>query len=131
MDRFRFAFDDRFKGFLRLGGIHPHNSEVVVSDEELRVRFGPMRARTPLTNVEGTSISRGYRWWKAIGPRASMADWGATFGTNTDAGVCIRFKRPVPILFGNLRRHPGLTVTVEDPEGLRAAIEERLSHLED
>ncbi|MDX1619712.1 MAG: hypothetical protein R3320_01890 [Nitriliruptorales bacterium] len=125
MDRFQFAFDARFRGFLRLAGIHPNNSEVVVGDGEFRARFGPMSARTPISNITETSITGDYRWWKAIGIRASLKDGGATFGSNTDRGVCVRFDDPVPILFGSLRPHPGLTVTVDDPEGLVAAIESR------
>lgn len=72
-------------------------------------------------------ISREYRWFRAIGPRGSSADRGATFGTNAEAGACVRFHAPVPALFGERVPHPALTVTVEDPEALAAAIRGRLA----
>ncbi|WP_060711281.1 hypothetical protein [Pseudonocardia sp. HH130629-09] len=61
---------------------------------------------------------------KALGARLSLADRGVTFGSATERGVCIRFHRPVPALdpFGTLR-HPGITVTIADPERLVAAVE--------
>lgn len=130
MQRFGFAFDDRFRGFLRVVGVHEQNSDVVVGDGQFRARLGPMRMRTTLENISDTTVTRGYHWWKAIGPRVSVKDWGATFGTNTDAGLCVRFHDPVPILLGRARPHPGLTVTVADPDGLAAAILEERDRLD-
>jgi hypothetical protein len=49
----------------------------------------------------------------------SLADRGLTFASNGRSGVCPRFKQPVrgvdPL---GIVRHPGLTVTVDDAEGL-------------
>lgn len=122
MDRYPFAFEDRFRPLLKLLGIRPDNSGIVVTDEELFVRFGLFSLRTPRSNVVGTERSGGYRWFKAIGPRASLADGGLTFGTNTDAGLCVRFSEPVPALFGRFRPHPAMTVTPADVDGLEAAL---------
>jgi hypothetical protein len=46
-----------------------------------------------------------------------------TFASNSSAGLCISFREPVPAAepFGVLR-HPALTVTVDDVEGLAAAL---------
>jgi hypothetical protein len=56
-------------------------------------------------------------------PHLSIADRGLTFATNARRGVCIRFHHPVagiePL---GVVRHPGLTVTVDDPEGLVDAL---------
>lgn len=122
MDRFPFAFEDRYRPLLRVLGVRPDNSEILVADDELTVRFGFVGLRTSRANVAGIERSGDYRWFKAIGPRASMADWGVTFGTNTRAGLCIRFHEPVPALFGDLRRHPAMTVTPADVDGLEAAL---------
>ncbi|QOC91456.1 hypothetical protein [Micromonospora craniellae] len=45
-----------------------------------------------------------------------------TFGSSTATGLCVRFARPVPALLpGGRPRHPGLTVTVDDPAALARA----------
>lgn len=126
-ERFAFAFDRRFARPLALLGIRPDTAEVVLTDTELTARFGRLRLTTPWSNVRDVEVTRGYRWFKAIGPRASLADRGATFGTNADAGACVCFHTPVPALAGERLPHPGLTVTVADPEGLAAAIRRRLA----
>ena len=125
---FAFAFDPRFRVFLKLLGIRPENSRVTIDDEVFDARFGRWRLRTPVSNLEDVQVSRGYQWFKAIGPRASAVDRGCTFGSNPDAGVCVRFHEPVGALLPtDLLTHPGLTVTVADPEGLAQAVRDRLA----
>jgi hypothetical protein len=124
VQRFEFAFEDRYRSFLRLIGVHPGNTEVVLTDDGRFVaQYGRMRVVTPRSNIAGTQITGPYRGWKAIGARASFADRGATFGTTTERGLCVRFHQPVRALFGSVVRHPGLTVTVRDCEALQAALE--------
>lgn len=130
IERFGFAFDRPFVPLLALVGVRRGRAEVVLDDTHLRARFGLFRLETPLTNLRSVQVTRGYRWWRAIGPRGSMADRGATFGTSTAAGACICFREPVPALFGQRMLHPGLTVTVTDPEALAAAIRRRVPDLE-
>ena len=117
---FEFAFDKRYRWPLRLLGVSESSALVTVGHEELRIRFGPWRMRTPLDNVADTKITRDYSAAKAIGVRASFADSGVTFGTNTDEGLCICFHDRVPgMLPGNLVRHEAATVTVDDCAGLQ------------
>ena len=125
-ERFRFGFDPRFVPLLAGMGVVHRTSEVVVDDHRFEARFGLLRVSTPITNVKDALITRDYQWFKAIGARLSFTDGGATFGTNTDAGVCVCFHEPIAALFGNLRRHPGLTVTVEDPDALVASLRRRI-----
>jgi hypothetical protein len=125
-ERFPFAFDPRFQRLLALLGITPSNSEVVLTDTTFAARFGPFRTRTPVGNLEDVRVTHDYRWFKAIGPRASLADRGATFGSNTRAGVCVCFHEPITAVLGRWQRHPALTVTVADPGGLAAAIRRRI-----
>lgn len=125
---FAFAFDPRFRGLLKLLGIRPENSRVTLDDEVFDARFGRWHLRTPVSNLEDVQISRDYQWFKAIGPRGSLVDRGCTFGSNPDAGVCVRFHEPVGALVPKgVIRHPGLTVTVADVEGLAQAVRDRLA----
>ena len=64
-----------------------------------------------------------YRWYRAIGPRLSLADHGLTFGSTPARGVCLLFREPVPgIGPPGLIRHPNLTLTAADPERLAATV---------
>ncbi|MEV4604875.1 hypothetical protein AB0K15_46930 [Amycolatopsis sp. NPDC049253] len=60
---------------------------------------------------------------RVLGVRLSAVDRGLTLGTSTERGICIRFNVPVPGIdpFG-LIRHPGLTVTVAEPDLVAEAI---------
>jgi hypothetical protein len=104
-------------------GIRPSNTELRIDGNRLDVDFGPWRVRTEVANVVSTEVTGPYTALRAIGPHLSLKDRGASFGTNIRAGTCLLFARPVRALdpFGVLR-HPGLTVTVEDTEGLAARL---------
>ncbi|MDM4718982.1 hypothetical protein QTQ03_04975 [Micromonospora sp. WMMA1363] len=117
--RFPFRFDRHFRPALAVLGVRPATAWVRVDDDELAVRFGPWRLHTGRRNVAGVECGGPYRWWRAVGPRLSLADAGVTFGSSAAAGVCVRFAEPVPALLpGGWLRHPGLTVTVADPGAL-------------
>lgn len=125
-ERFAFAFDDRFRIPLAMSGVVPSTCSVTLRDDDVLVaRFGPWRCETPIANVADASVTGPYRWWRAVGPRLSFTDRGATFGSTPAGGACISFREPVPALSpGGWLRHPGLTVTVAEParfvERLRA-----------
>ncbi|GAA4445357.1 hypothetical protein [Phytohabitans houttuyneae] len=124
MARFPFAFRAPARWALALVGVTPARAWVAVSPEEFEVRFGPWHLRTSRANVRAARRTGPYRWWRALGPRLSMADRGATFGTTTGPGVCVCFATPVPALApGGWLRHPALTVTVTDPDALVAALD--------
>lgn len=122
---FAFRHDRRFAVPLRALGVGPDTAWVEVDDTTLRVRFGRLGLRTPIGNVAGVELTGPYRWYRAIGPRLSLADGGVTFGTSTRGGACIRFQDPVPALLGRRFPHPGATVTVDDPAGLARTLRER------
>jgi hypothetical protein len=122
--RFEFAFDPRYRIPARLVGVHPGSAWVEVRDDVVEARFGPWWVQTERTNVVGVGRSGPYAIAKTIGPaHLSAADRGLTFATNAQEGVCLSFERPVTGMdpFG-LLKHPGLTVTVADPEGLVVAL---------
>jgi hypothetical protein len=121
--RFSFAFEPRFEPLLFAIGVTPRTAWVDVDDERIDARFGPWTCTTPRSNVREVCLTGPYRWYTAIGARLSLADRGLTFGTTPRGGVCMLFREPVTGLdpFGAWR-HPGLTVTVADAEGLAACL---------
>ena len=124
--RFPFAFEKRVMPFSMAFGVVPGRAWVEVGRGELVVRFGPWSLRTPLANVVRTQITGPFSLVRVAGPaRLSLTDRGATFATSTERGVCICFRQPVSggVPFG-LVRHPAVTVTVEDAEGLIEALDE-------
>ncbi|MER7070911.1 hypothetical protein [Terrabacter sp. NPDC000476] len=121
---FAFDFEGRYRLPALLFGITPSTALATVSDDELLVRFGPWRLRTPLDNVAGTQLSGDYAFHRTAGPaHLSFADRGITFATNSRRGLCVSFVDPVAAMepTGTLR-HPGATMTVTDPEALAAAL---------
>jgi hypothetical protein len=93
---------------------------VEVDEETFLARFGPWRVRTPLTNITDVEVTGPYAFWKTAGPaRYAITDRGLTFATNGDRGVLISFEKPVRGLDPlGILRHPELTVTVADVDGL-------------
>jgi hypothetical protein len=122
--RFPFAFDYPLAAPLVGLGITPFTAHVDLSrDGWFGVRFGPWRLRTPVANLGAAHITGPYHALRVLGPRISLADRGVTFGTNTRQGLCIELREPVAAaLPKGLVRHPGVTVTVRDPERLREEI---------
>lgn len=115
---------------LRLLGVRAGAAQVTLADGELRARFGRMEVRTPLSNVAGYQLTGPYRWWRAIGPRGSLADAGFTFGTSAHGGVCLCFREHVDFR-GPRGPIEALTVTVDDVERLAEVLEAIDIHGED
>lgn len=125
--RFSMRFDWRYRLAALPFAVTPESAFVDVHDGRLEAHFGPWAVETPLSNVAGVEVSGPYHVLTTIGPpHLSLTDRGLTFATNRDRGVCIRFRDPVPGIdpIGAVH-HPGLTVTVDDVEGLRTLLAER------
>jgi hypothetical protein len=110
---------------LRLIGVRKGAAQVELGDDRLVARFGRLRVETAVANVCGYRVTGPYRWWRAIGPRGSVADHGFTFGTSTHGGICLCFREWVPTPYVRGGRMEALTVTVDDLAGLARALEER------
>ncbi len=110
-------------------GIRPANAGVEVDAQSLRAWFGPWRLRTTLANISEVEITGPYAFVKTAGPaRLGLSDRGLTFASNGERGVLISFREPVPGLEPTGRlRHPELTVTVADVEGLASLLRARVS----
>jgi len=120
--RFDYAIDKAYLPLLLPFGFRGSKDAVTITDDNTFVAtFGFFKIRTPVANITGAHITRGYRWWTAVGARGSMKDDGLSFGTNHAAGVCVHFAEKVP---SPLRRkgHSALTVTVADLDGLTRAL---------
>jgi hypothetical protein len=77
--------------------------------------------------VTSTTVTGPFSFLKTAGPaHLSLADRGLIMATNGARGVCITFSEPVPGIepTGTLR-HPALTVTVADCQGLATVLTAR------
>jgi hypothetical protein len=121
---FDFDFDPAYQAMALLFGVTPSRTGVAITDGTFTARYGFWSLETTLDNIASFEISGPYRIWTTIGPaHLSLSDWGLTFASNRRRGLCITFKEPVPGLEPTGRlRHPGLTVTVADVDGLAAAL---------
>lgn len=122
--RIPFDFDPRYRAAGRLFGVTPATSYVQLEDERLTVRFGRWVVDTPRSNIRSAQVSGPYSVVKTIGPaHLSAADRGLTFASNNRSGACLTFREPVtgidPL---GIIKHPGLTVTVSNPEALVAEL---------
>jgi hypothetical protein len=120
VQRFEFAFSPGYRWASRPFGITPANAWVDVDAETLYAHFGLWGLSTTLANISDVEVTGPYARWKTAGPaRLAITDRGLTFATNADRGVLMTFRTSVrsrgPL--GALR-HPELTVTVGDVDGL-------------
>jgi hypothetical protein len=122
---FPYDFDLRFLFVWLAFGVKPDEDGVTVTDDgRLVATYGRIRVDTSLANVQTATNTGPYRWWKAVGLRASAVDSGITFGTTSRSGVCLLFNEPIPQVVPPRPSHAGLTVTVADPDGLVRAVDQ-------
>jgi hypothetical protein len=121
---FAFAFAPMYRLSGLPFGITAHTSGITVTADELRVRFGPWRVRTPLANIDLLRVTGPYAYLKTAGPaRLGLTDRGLTFATNSQRGVCLAFHTPITGIEPTGRlRHPNLTLTPVDCAGLLSAL---------
>ena len=120
-NRFPIRLGRRSRPLLRLFGVRDGNAYVDL-DGDLDARFGFFRVQSSMSNVASWRIEGPWLWLTAIGVRTNLLHRDVTFGGSHRGGVRVDFKEPVPFLFFHI---PALYVTVEDLEGLAAALSER------
>lgn len=120
MQRFEFRFAPAYRLAARSFGITPESAWVQIDDEHLVANYGPWRLRTTRRNISRVTITGPYRFYRTAGPaRLGVTDAGLTFASNGDRGVLLTFHQRVPAIDPlGLIRHPELTVTVADVDGL-------------
>jgi hypothetical protein len=126
---FPFEFASAYRWAALPFGVTSRTSGVTVAADEVRVRFGPWRLRTPLANIVSAELVGGFAFVKTAGPpHLSFSDRGISFTTNGERAVCLQFRTPVPGIEPTGRlTHPGATLSVADPEGLARAIGQPLA----
>lgn len=122
-EHFGYRFDSRWSALFASLRVKRTQGVDITDDGRLVATYGWAKVDTPVTNIDHTEISGPHRWWTAVGLRLSFADDGITFGTNHRRGLCIGFVERVPRVIG-MRPHSALWVSVDDCEGLAAAIEQ-------
>jgi hypothetical protein len=121
--RFDLPFDGLMRPFALLATVLPGTAYVEVDDDEVAIRFGLWHMAFPRDEVVGARETGGYSLPKVIGPpHVSLADHGITFASNRERGLCIELAHPQPGPYP-LLRHPGVTVTVDDPAALANALQ--------
>ncbi len=124
--RFPLRMTRPWRWLLRLIGVRRGAAQVDLTDGgQLVATFGRLNVETELDNIDSYRLTGPYRWWKAIGPRGSLADLGFTFGTSTHGGVCVCFAEPVPSKYVRGGLMESLTITVNEPDRLARALNER------
>jgi hypothetical protein len=123
--QFEFAVESRYKPLLLAFGVREGAAWLRIDGDDLEVKFGFFGLSTTVGNVTGYQLSGDYKAYRAIGIRTSLKDRGVTFGSTTSRGLCVTFADPVPVKPGIGLEHPGMTVTVDDVDGLAAEFERR------
>jgi hypothetical protein len=90
--------------------------------ETLEARFGWSRIATPVSNCVRWSIEGPWRPLTALGVRRSVRHGDITFAGTARGGVRVDFRDPPRYL---VFRPPAIYLTVEDLEGLAAALAAR------
>jgi hypothetical protein len=119
--RFPIRVGGKSRPLLWLFGVRGDNAYVDLNGE-LDARFGFSRIRTPLSNIASWRIEGPWLWVTAIALRTSLRHRDVTFGGSPHGGVRVDFRDPVRFGFFHA---PALYVTVDDLEGLAAALVER------
>ena len=119
--RFPIRIGARSRPLLLLFGVRAGNAYVDL-DGEFDAHFGFYRVHTPLANIVSWRIEGPWRWITAIAVRTSIRHRDLTFGGSPHGGVRVDFKARIRFGFYAI---PALYVTVEDLEGLAAALAAR------
>ena len=119
--RFPIRIGRRSRAYLRLWTVRPDTAFVEVGDD-IDVRFGRFRIRTPLANLASWRIEGPFQWITAIGIRRSIRHGDVSFAGSPHGGVRIDFRQPVR--WGPFKV-PAIYVGADDLDGLAAELRRR------
>ena len=121
---FPYRLDKRWTALFFALGVDDKDGVTITVKGELIATFGRFKVKTTVANIDHTLVTGPHRWFTAVGLRLSFTDDGLTFGTNHRKGLSIAFVEKIPKVIG-FKKHSTIWVSVADPEGLAAAIEEK------
>jgi hypothetical protein len=119
--RFPIRVGRRSRWVLRLFTATPETAYAEVG-EDLLIRFGRFRFRTPLSNVARYRIEGPFIWIKAIGVRMSIRGHDVSFCGSAHGAVRMDLKTPVK--WGPIRV-PAVWAGADDLDGLAAELARR------
>jgi hypothetical protein len=119
--RFPIRIGRRSRWLLRLFTATPETAYAEVGDE-LLIRFGRFRFRTPLANVARYRIEGPFTWIKAIGVRMSIRGHDVSFCGSAHGAVRMDLKSPVQ--WGPIGV-PAVWAGADDLDGLAAELARR------
>jgi hypothetical protein len=119
--RFPIRIGRRSRGIVRLFGATPATAYADVGDD-LEIRFGRFRIRTPIANVARYRIEGPFPWITAIGVRMSVRHRDVSFCGSSHGAVRMDLVERVP--WGPIRV-PAVWAGADDLDGLAAALAAR------
>ena len=119
--RFPIRIGRRSRWVLRLFTATPETAYAEIG-EDLLIRFGRFRFRTPLSNVERYRIEGPFTWIKAIGVRMSIRDHDVSFCGSAHGAV--RMDVRTTVKWGPIRV-PAVWAGADDLDGLAAELARR------
>ena len=119
--RFPIRIGRRSRAYLRLWTVRPDTAFVELGDD-IDVRFGRFRIRTPLANLASWRIEGPFRWITAIGIRRSIRHGDVSFAGSPHGGIRIDFRQRVR--WGPFQV-PAIYVGADDLDGLAAELMRR------
>ena len=119
--RFPIRIGPRSRAVVRLFGATPETAYAELGDD-LEIRFGRFRIRTPIANVARYRIEGPFPWITAIGVRMSVRHRDVSFcGSNHGA---VRMDLVERVRWGPVRV-PAVWAGADDLDGLAAALSAR------
>jgi hypothetical protein len=104
-------------------GVTPSNAYVELTDAgDFLARYGRFSLQTPIANIVSWRLEGPWNSLTALGVRMSVRHRDVTFGGSAHGGVRVDFRERVK---ASILRTPALYVTVDDLEGLAAALTTR------
>jgi hypothetical protein len=119
--RFPIRIGRRSRALVGLFGATPATAYAEIGDE-LEIRFGRFRVRTPVANVDRYRIEGPFTWIKAIGVRRSLRGGDVSFCGSAHGAVRMDLKERVP--FGPFKV-PAVWAGADDLDGLAAELARR------
>ena len=119
--RFPIRIGRRSRWIVRLFGATPATAYADLGDD-LEIRFGWFRIRTPVANIASYRVEGPFTWIKAIGVRMSIRHADVSFCGTAHGAVRMDLKDPVR---WGPRKVPAVWAGADDLDALAAALAAR------